>query len=130
MNEKLFRKNSIEKVTSPEQLDDYIRVTSPSLWVVLAAIVVLLAAVLVWGAFGSLPTTVSAAGVARDGVITCYLSIDAAAEIKVGMPAKAGNAEGEVSAVAKTPLSVPKPPARWAAIIWQRRWDCPIGMYR
>ena len=30
MEESLFRKNSMEQITSPEQLNDYIRVTSPA----------------------------------------------------------------------------------------------------
>lgn len=105
MNEKLFRKTSMDKVTGPEQLDDYIRVTSPSLWIVLAAAVVLLAAALIWGAAGSLPTTISAVGVAKDGVVTCYLPADKAAGIKVGMPAKAGTVESRVASVTQTPLS-------------------------
>ena len=39
----LFRKKSMEKVTSPEQLNDYIRVSNPGVWTVLAAVVILLA---------------------------------------------------------------------------------------
>ncbi|HWR22686.1 MAG TPA: hypothetical protein VN366_04335 [Feifaniaceae bacterium] len=105
MNEKLFRKSSMEKVAGPEQLDDYIRVASPSLWVTLAAVAVLLAAVLVWGAFGALPTTLTAAGVAKDGIVTCYLPVEQAAKVAPGMPAKAGSEAARVSSVARTPLS-------------------------
>ena len=50
----LFRKKSIEKVSTPEQLNDYIRVTTPSVWVVLIATALLLAGMLVWGVFGSI----------------------------------------------------------------------------
>ena len=42
MNEQLFRKKSVERVSSPEQLNDYIRVANPSLWLVLGAVIVLL----------------------------------------------------------------------------------------
>jgi len=48
----IFRKAAIDRVASPEQLTDYIRVSSPSVWAVLAACVILLAALLVWGFFG------------------------------------------------------------------------------
>lgn len=48
----LFRKKSIERVSTPEQLNDYIRVTTPSVWAVLIATVVLMLGVLVWGVFG------------------------------------------------------------------------------
>ena len=49
----IFRKKSIERVSSPEELNDYIRVTSPSVWLVLAALILLLAGILVWSVFGT-----------------------------------------------------------------------------
>ena len=48
----IFRQKSINKVSSPEKLDDYIRVTTPSVWIVLIAIVLLLVGGIVWGIFG------------------------------------------------------------------------------
>ena len=54
MNNGIFRQESIDKVSSPEKLDDYIRVTTPSVWIALAAIVALLIGVIVWGCFGEL----------------------------------------------------------------------------
>lgn len=60
MNEQLFRKSSIERISSPEQLNDYIRVTNPGVWLVLAAVIALLIGACVWGMFGYLDTTISA----------------------------------------------------------------------
>ena len=54
MNNGIFRQKNIDKVSSPEKLDDYIRVTTPSVWITLAAIVLLLIGALVWGTFGEL----------------------------------------------------------------------------
>ena len=54
MDSGLFRQKSIDKVSSPEKLDDYIKVTTPSVWITLAAIVILLAGIIVWGTFGEL----------------------------------------------------------------------------
>lgn len=59
MNQQLFRKSSIERVSSPEQLNDYIRVTNAGVWLVLAAVIVLLIGACVWGIFGRLDTTIS-----------------------------------------------------------------------
>ena len=50
----IFRQKSIDKVSSPEKLDDYIKVTTPSVWITLVAIVALLVGVAVWGVFGEL----------------------------------------------------------------------------
>ena len=43
----IFREKSINRVSSPEELNDYIRV-----WIVLLALVVLLAGMLAWSIFG------------------------------------------------------------------------------
>ena len=53
-NATIFRQKSIDKISSPEQLHDYIKVSSPSSWVILIAIIVLLIGVLIWGFFGSI----------------------------------------------------------------------------
>ena len=49
----IFREKSMERVSSPEELNDYIRVTTPSVWLVLAALILLLAGMLAWGVFGT-----------------------------------------------------------------------------
>lgn len=67
MNEQLFRKSSIERISSPEQLNDYIRVTNPGVWLVLAAVIALLIGACVWGMFGHLDTTISAPVEVRGG---------------------------------------------------------------
>ncbi len=47
MDKQLFRKSSIERVSSPEQLNDYIKVSNPGVWMILAAIIALLIGVCV-----------------------------------------------------------------------------------
>ena len=49
----IFRQKSIDRVSSPEQLNDYIRVTTPSVWLVLAAIILLLVGMLAWSVLGT-----------------------------------------------------------------------------
>ena len=48
----IFRQKSVDRVSIPEQLNDYIRVATPSVWLVLAALVVLLAGMLAWSVLG------------------------------------------------------------------------------
>ncbi len=50
----LFRAKSMEKMTSPEELNDYIKVTTPSVWMVLVATVILLLGMLFWSIFGTI----------------------------------------------------------------------------
>ncbi len=53
----IFRQKSMDRVSSPEQLNDYIRVTTPSVWLVMAALVVLLVGMLAWSVFGKVEAT-------------------------------------------------------------------------
>lgn len=53
----IFRKTTMEKVSSPERLSDYLRVTNPGVWAVLAVVLLLLAGLLVWASVGTLETT-------------------------------------------------------------------------
>lgn len=54
MNENIFNKKSIEKMKSPESLNDYIKVSNPGVWMLIAGILLLLIGACVWGIFGSI----------------------------------------------------------------------------
>ena len=56
----LFRKETLERVSSPEQLTDYLRVTNPGVWAVLAVVILLLLGILAWASVGTLETTTEA----------------------------------------------------------------------
>jgi HlyD family secretion protein len=58
----IFRKAVIDRVTSPEQLTDYIHVGSPSVWAALVAAIILLASLFVWAAFGRVEVNRTDAG--------------------------------------------------------------------
>ena len=51
----IFREKSMDRISSPEELNDYIRVTTPSVWVVLLALVILLIGILAWSFLGRFP---------------------------------------------------------------------------
>lgn len=74
MNKQLFRQKSMNKITSPDQLSDYIRVSNPSVWIILTAVIVLLVGVCVWGIFGRLDTTLQTGGVCEGGQLVFYIS--------------------------------------------------------
>lgn len=106
MNNKLFRKKNLEKVASPEQLDDYIHVSNPSAWVVLAAFTILLLGVCIWGVFGKLDTTVSVVAVNENNSVICYVKESDQPKIKTGMTVKIGDEEFSVTGIEKNPVLV------------------------
>lgn len=107
MQNQIFRAKSLERLSTPEQLDDYIRVSSPTMWLLLIAIIVLLAGVCVWGIFGHLETTVDTAAQAReDGSLVCYITESDAASVAEGMEVRIGDQTFSVAHISQQPLSV------------------------
>ena len=49
----IYREKAVQRVNRPEDLNDYVRVTMPSVWIVLIAVLLLLAGILAWTIFGS-----------------------------------------------------------------------------
>lgn len=66
MEQQLFRRESIDHISSPEQLTDYLRVTNPRIWVILAAVILLLAGIFAWSMIGTLETTTGARVIVQD----------------------------------------------------------------
>lgn len=84
MEQKIFRKKSLDKINSPESLNDYIRVSNPGVWLILGAVIALLIGVVVWGIFGSVDSAVNAYAVVSDGEAVCYVSKDDIACVEKG----------------------------------------------
>ena len=73
---KLFREKSLEAIESPESMNDYLQVTSPGVWIVLAAIIAILIGAILWSVFGRINTTVDVAVECSNEVKTCYVPYD------------------------------------------------------
>ena len=99
MQNPLFREKSLERVASPEQLQDYMRVTSPGIWMVLAAVVALLVGGIVCAATGRLETTLAAKAVVEKEVATVSLSEAQAKSVKAGMSLRLGGQETPIEYV-------------------------------
>ncbi len=61
--QQIFRKAALDKLSSPEQLDQLMSVTSPKGWVALAACCALVVAAGLWSVLGRIPTKVQARGI-------------------------------------------------------------------
>jgi HlyD family secretion protein len=58
-----FRKVALERMSSPEQLDQLLRVTTPKSWLALLSLIALLTVAVAWGYWGELTTRVGGQGV-------------------------------------------------------------------
>ncbi|MBV8215180.1 MAG: biotin/lipoyl-binding protein, partial [Verrucomicrobia bacterium] len=81
----IFRKAALERLSSPEQLDYLMAITSPAGWLAVSAIGVILFLIVLWGFLGRIPDKVSGSGIlirggavydvaaANDGFVTQVL---------------------------------------------------------
>lgn len=84
MNESIFRKKNIERISSPEMLDDYVKVVSLPVWIILTGILIVCIGFVTWSAVGKVDTLISTAAYVNNGDITCYLSDENIGTITTG----------------------------------------------
>lgn len=103
MANSIFRKQSLDRVNSPEQLNDYIKTSNLSVWLVIFAVLILILSVFIWAIFGTLDTTVTIDGVSNGNTVVCFT--DNIGDIKVNNNVKIGDATGTVTYVSGKPVS-------------------------
>ena len=97
MGNTVFREKTMDKISSPEQLTDYLRVTNPGIWVILAAVVLLLGALLAWSAVGTLETTADAKAIIQDHTAQVVTVGTESGEVRTGMPLRIASREYIIS---------------------------------
>lgn len=106
MANSVFSEKSIEHVSSPEQLNDYIKATNPGIWIILAAVVMLLTGFIVWGTVGTLETKLNVAAVSDSGTVTCYVKEADFSDIGTDNTVRIGGSEYTVANISDLPISV------------------------
>ena len=82
---RLFRQNQDELGNSPDQLQDYVRVTNPIVWVVLVAVILLLGGGAVAATLGKVEVTLNAAAFVTSGTAYMDVATPDANKLKEGM---------------------------------------------
>lgn len=95
----LFREKTIERISSPEKLTDYLRVTSPGIWVVLGAVIILLGGMFIWASIGTLETKVPVKVMVDD--YTAVIISDGTTVLAEGMPVQISTQNCYIAATAQ-----------------------------
>ena len=98
-NQTIFRKKAMNRISSPEDLTSYMRVTSPGMWIILAAVIILLAGLFAWAAVGTLETTVDATAVIQNHTAQIVATGQGAEELKAGMQLRIASQEFVIASV-------------------------------
>ena len=104
MQNNIFRQKNIDKINSPEKLNDYVKVTNPSVWLILIGTIVLIAGALIFCIFGTVDTNVNVAVLASDGAIMAYVDEGDAGRISPDMKIDIGGVTYSIDSIAKRPL--------------------------
>ena len=95
----LFREKSLEQFTSPEQLNDYIRVANPSIFIILGAVIAFLIGVVIWSMNGTIDSRVEVSAVSSNGILTAYVPVKEAGDLTDSSTIAINGSEYPISAV-------------------------------
>lgn len=85
----LYRKSALERISSPEQLDKALTVTSPVSWIALLGITVIVVVSVIWSIVGTIPVTISTQGIVSPKVGTNSVYVADAGTV-ISVPARPG----------------------------------------
>ena len=81
-------------------MNDYLKVTKPAVWAVLAAIVLMLVGTLIWGSFAYIGSSVEGIAEVKNGTMTVYFKDDSfAGNVQEGMNVKVGETSSTIIGV-------------------------------
>ena len=107
----VFRRSTMNRISSADELDHYIKVTNPSAWVITIAAILLVAGVIGWAVIAIVPVTVNTTGVAYEipdykTTVLCWVDKATADKIeKSGTKASIDGVEAKSVTVDHTPMS-------------------------
>lgn len=122
MNAEIFREKSLKKIQSPENLDDYIRVSNPGVSLLLLSIILLLVGACIWGIFGRIESTVTTIVYAEDKVAVCYVAETDISQIRDGMNVKFDGMEAVLTGTVQKE-------EQWYICLLESEQTIPDGMY-
>ncbi len=101
----VFNEKAVRRLKNPNDVDEYIRIGSPSVYLILCGCIALLIGIVAWGIFGSVTTKVIATGTVIDGKALCFLSEGDVDKLHVGDDVAMGGTSLKVASIAKAPIS-------------------------
>lgn len=84
----IFRKSSLDRIRTPEQLNEAIKGTSAGFLALLIAIIIFILGFLTWGILGTIEETVDVAGIANGGKITVTIPSNQVSGISTGIASR------------------------------------------
>ena len=104
MENRIFREKSLEQISSPERMNDYLQVTNPAVWLVLVAIILLLAGMLIWSSIASIDSFATGTAQVENGsMVIMFDDTQIASSVEPGMKVTVGDASETITSVGTAP---------------------------
>ena len=97
--EQIFRQKSLDRISSPEQMHDYLRVTSPQLWMLLAVVLSLLIGFVIFASTTNMESVVTVKGTVTGGACVVQLDVDQRDNLDPGMPVRIDGKEAKITSL-------------------------------
>ena len=108
MSGQVFRAKAVDRLSSPEQINDYLHVTKPSVWIALIVVVVLLVGALLWSFMVSINSYAQGTATVEDGMmVITFENPEYAQEVQVGMSVDVGASHDTILSVGVLPDGAP-----------------------
>ena len=97
----IFGSKLPDRISSPEQLNDAFKVTTPVVWILLGTVIAILAGFFVWASVGRFETLADADVIVKDSRAAAYITGSNADSIQAGMTLRIGDAEYRITDVGR-----------------------------
>ena len=95
-----MERESARRISSPEQLNDYLKVTTPKVWLLLLAVALIIVGLLLWSGFTTIESYATGTAIADGGELTVTFDDAAKADkVQAGMEMEVGDVKAEVLTV-------------------------------
>ena len=87
-----MQESEARRISSPEQLNDYLKVTSPKIWLLLVAVILLIAGLILWSSFTTIESYATGTAKASGGEVTVtFDDAGKANNVQAGMMLEVGD---------------------------------------
>ena len=100
-NKQVFRKSVMDRLSSPEELNEYLHVTRPSVWIALVAVIIILVGALIWSSVTYIESYVDVKAEVKNGTMTVLLDRDTPflERIEVGQDVITGSTTTQIAGI-------------------------------
>ena len=114
----VYREKTLERISTPDQLTDYLKVTNPGIWVILAAVIILLAGIFAWSCTGVMETKADAKVIVKNNV--AQVAINDAKQLSEGDELRMAGESYKIASTAED---------KFGRVIGIAQVDLPDGIY-